>query len=55
MEECLRFDAPLHLFTRYALSDTDYAGIPLRQSDVIGMLMGAANRDPSRFADAGSF
>ena len=27
IEEALRFDAPLHLFTRYALEDLEYAGI----------------------------
>lgn len=55
VEECLRFDAPLHLFTRYALQDMDYEGIPLRRGDVIGLMLAAANRDPRRFANAGSF
>lgn len=54
-EECLRFDAPLHMFTRYALSDIDYEGIQLRKGDVIGLMLGAANRDPARFANANSF
>ena len=51
VEELLRFDAPLHLFTRYALEDVDYDGVALRQGDRIGLLLGAANRDPERFAD----
>src|SRR5690606_34896175 len=55
VEECLRFDAPLHLFTRYALQDMDYEGIPLRKGDVIGLMLGSANRDPNRFANAGTF
>ena len=55
VEECLRFDAPLHMFTRYALSDLDYEGLSLRKGDVIGLLLGAANRDPQRFANPNSF
>ncbi|MBU1304281.1 MAG: cytochrome P450, partial [Alphaproteobacteria bacterium] len=55
IEECLRFDAPLHMFTRYALSDLEYEGIHLRKGDVVGLMLGAANRDPARFANANSF
>ena len=54
-EECLRFDAPLHLFTRYALEDMEYDGIHLRKGDVVGLMLGAANRDPKRFAHANTF
>src|SRR5690606_19562138 len=55
VEECLRFDAPLHMFTRYALSDLDYEGMQFKKGEVIGLLLGAANRDPTRFADADGF
>jgi cytochrome P450 len=51
VEELLRFDSPLHLFTRYALQDLEIAGIELRQGDRIGLLLGAANRDPLVFAE----
>jgi cytochrome P450 len=54
-EECLRFDAPLHLFTRYALSDLEYGGLKLRKGDVVGLLLGAANRDPRQFTNANRF
>ncbi len=54
-EECLRFDPPLHFFSRYALEDCDYAGISLKKGDSVGLVLGAANRDPARFADAARF
>jgi unspecific monooxygenase len=50
VDELLRFDAPLHLFTRYALEDLEFAGLQLRKGEKIGLLLGAANRDPERFA-----
>jgi unspecific monooxygenase len=55
VEECLRFDAPLHMFTRYALGDVEYEGLRFRTGDTIGLMLGAANRDPMRFADANRF
>lgn len=48
-EEALRFDAPLHMFTRYALDDVEYAGQLFRRGERVGLLLGAANRDPARF------
>ena len=56
VEEALRFDAPLHLFTRYALSDIDLGdGIMLKKGDEIGLMLAAANRDPARFENAYRF
>lgn len=56
VEECLRFDAPLHMFTRYALSDVTLdGGESFRKGEVIGLMLGAANRDPKRFAQANTF
>lgn len=56
VEEALRFDAPLHMFTRYALEDIDLGnGVRLKKGEEIGLLLGAANRDPSRFARAHEF
>ena len=52
----LRYDAPLHLFTRYALEDRRVSpASKLRQGDQIGLLLGAANRDPERFPDPDRF
>ncbi|HTJ58820.1 MAG TPA: cytochrome P450 [Devosiaceae bacterium] len=56
VEECLRFDAPLHMFTRFALQDLELeGGVTLRKGDTIGLMLGAANRDPRRFTDADRF
>lgn len=55
VEELLRFDPPLHMFTRYVLEDLEWGGIALRKGDEIGLLIGSANRDekanarPERF------
>ncbi|MBW0104066.1 cytochrome P450 [Pseudonocardia sp. KRD-291] len=51
VEELIRFDAPLQLFERTALRDTDVAGFPVAAGSRIGALLGAAARDPDAFAD----
>lgn len=51
VEELLRFEPPLHLFTRYALQAVDLDGVALRTGDRIGLLIGAANRDPAAYPD----
>ena len=54
--EALRYDAPLHLFTRYAQEDVSLGhDVQLSRGEEIGLLLGAANRDPKQFFDAGSF
>ncbi len=49
IEEILRFDAPLHMFTRYALEDLEFAGVNFKKGETVGLMLGAANRDPARF------
>jgi cytochrome P450 len=49
VEELLRLDPPLHLFARYALEEVEFAGVRLPRNEKIGLLLGAANRDPKRF------
>lgn len=49
VDELLRFDAPLHLFTRFVLEDVDWSGLELKRGQRIGLLLGAANRDPRKF------
>jgi cytochrome P450 len=55
VEEALRFDAPLHMFTRYALENFDYNGLKLKKGELVGLMLGAANRDPDRFPDPDIF
>jgi cytochrome P450 len=56
VEECIRYDAPLHMFTRYALSDVTLDdGLSFRKGETIGLMLAAANRDPVRFKDANRF
>jgi cytochrome P450 len=55
VEEMLRLDAPLHLFQRYALEDVEFAGVRLKKGEKIGLLLGAANRDPERFLRPDAF
>ena len=51
VEEALRFDPPLHFFDRYALEPVEIAGVRLNKGEKIGLLLGAANRDPARYAE----
>ncbi len=55
VEELLRFAPPLHLFTRYALQPVELDGIGLRTGDRIGLMIGAANRDPAAWPDPDRF
>ncbi len=49
IEELLRYDPPLHLFQRWVYEDTTFLGHALKRGDKIGLLLGAANRDPDAF------
>lgn len=55
IEEIMRFDPPLHMFTRWVYEDLEVGGVALKRGDRIACLLGAANRDeriykhPERF------
>jgi cytochrome P450 len=51
VEEVLRHDPPLHLFTRYAQEDVEVLGHRFARGDRVGLLLAAANRDPAAFPD----
>ncbi len=52
VDELLRYDPPLHYFERWALAEVEWAGIGFRPGDRVGLLLGAANRDPVAFVAA---
>ncbi|MGB1209145.1 MAG: cytochrome P450, partial [Paracoccaceae bacterium] len=54
-EEILRYDPPLHMFTRYVYEDGDYAGASLKRGDEIALSLGASGRDPARTHDPHRF
>ncbi len=55
VEELLRFDPPLHVFTRFAGQDMQIGEITLKAGEEIALVLGAAGRDPTAFADPDRF
>ena len=51
VDELLRFDSPVQMSQRVATEDLDLAGQRVRTGDEILLVLGAANRDPSVFAE----
>lgn len=51
IEEILRFDPPLHMFTRYAYEDIEIEGHTFNRGHEIGLMLGAAGRDPKSWKD----
>lgn len=49
VEEILRFDPPLHMFTRHLYQDVEVMGVTLPKGSEVGLLLAAANRDPAAF------
>lgn len=50
VEEMLRHDPPLHMFTRQVYEDMELGGVAVKVGDTVGLCLGAAGRDPARFA-----
>lgn len=45
VEEIMRFDPPLHMFTRYAYEEMEVFGHTFRPGDMVGLLLASANHD----------
>jgi cytochrome P450 len=55
VEEILRFDPALHMFTRWAYEDTLVMGHTFHRGDQVSLLLAAANRDPGVWDDPARF
>ena len=55
VEETLRFDPPLHMFTRTALVDVEVFNRRFAPGEQVGFLIAAANRDPTRWENPDYF
>ncbi|CAN0585314.1 unnamed protein product, partial [Ectocarpus sp. 12 AP-2014] len=55
VEEILRYDPPLHMFTRYAYEEIELNGHTFHRGDQVALLLGAANRDASLWPDPHRF
>ena len=53
--EVLRFDPPLHMFTRFAMKDVEIFGHQFQEGDEVALLLGAANRDPMQYDAPNTF
>ncbi|MTD59532.1 cytochrome P450 [Amycolatopsis pithecellobii] len=49
VEEALRYDAPVQISARVARTDMQVDGVSIAAGDLLVLLLGAANRDPSVF------
>ena len=55
VEELLRYDPPLHMFTRHGYDDVKLGDVTLRTGDEVALMLGAAGRDPAVFTDPHRF
>lgn len=55
IEEHLRYDPPLHLFSRWALEDVDIFDTQIRKGQRVDCLLAAAGHDPAVFPNPTTF
>jgi unspecific monooxygenase len=55
VEEILRFDPALHMFTRWAYEEVEVMGHTFQRGDQVALLLAAANRDPGVWDKADQF
>lgn len=55
IEEVMRFDPPLHVFSRWAQEDTTLLGYDFKRGDKVNCLLAAANHDPLAYPNPDMF
>ncbi len=55
IEEMLRYDGPVQATARFPKQTADVGGTPVPAGAIVFILLAAADRDPARFNDPGSF
>jgi cytochrome P450 len=55
VEECLRFDSPTHITTRFALQDAEVDGRRIPRGRAVHLVISAANRDADAFLEPDCF
>jgi cytochrome P450 len=55
VEEIIRYDTPIQMITRWAYADVEIGGQLIKRGDSVGIMLGSANRDPSRFQNPDIF
>jgi len=55
VEEILRFDPPLHIFTRYAYEQIDLGDYTIKKGEEVALVLGATGRDKTIWEDPCSF
>ncbi len=55
IEECLRYDPPVHWINRTALSDTEFYGQKVSKGESVYTVLASANRDAAHYEDPDTF
>ena len=55
IEEIIRFESPLQRQTRVVKDDADFSGHSMRKGQIVFLMIGAANRDPTVFSNPDQF
>ncbi|NBM18907.1 cytochrome P450 [Streptomyces sp. GC420] len=55
IDECLRYDPPIHVYTRIAAEPTEISGVRVEKDEMVYAMVGAAHHDPAQYERPGVF